>query len=247
MTVTLLRTRQVQQLLQVDRTTIYRMVESGRLPAIRVGKQWRFPQPEIERWLRENALALAAVAAPEGVVPTPAHTLREVLPLACCELVLDAFADALGSLLVVTDMAARPLTGFSHPGGIYGMLARDPAALARLAPIWSALLASPVMEPRFVAAEGFLFARGLIRVGSVLCGSVILGHVDPAPDVGRTARMADATGLAPAWVARHADTVAEVDRVAQARALAAVQRIADIFSHMVEDRQALYGRFDPIT
>ena len=45
----LLTTNQVQTLLKVDRTTIYRMVEQGRLPAIRVGKQWRFSRPEIER------------------------------------------------------------------------------------------------------------------------------------------------------------------------------------------------------
>jgi excisionase family DNA binding protein len=45
----LLTTNQVQDLLHVDRTTIYRLVESGRLPAIRVGKQWRFSRPEIER------------------------------------------------------------------------------------------------------------------------------------------------------------------------------------------------------
>jgi excisionase family DNA binding protein len=268
MAVTLLRTRQVQALLQVDRTTIYRMVESGRLPAIRVGKQWRFPQPEIERWLLDHTVATNASAGPAGAAlsdavsiaqagaaPTAARVLRELLPQAFCELILDAFADALGALLVVTDMAGLPQTAISHPGGTYGALARDPASLARLAPVWGALADSPVMEPRFVAAEGFLFARGLIRVGPALCGSVVVGHVDPAPDAGRTAemadvgradRLADATGLAPAWVARHADTVAEVDRVAQARALAAVQRIADIFSHMVEDRQALYGRIEAI-
>jgi len=35
----LLTTHQVQDLLKVDRSTIYRMVEAGRLPAVRVGKQ----------------------------------------------------------------------------------------------------------------------------------------------------------------------------------------------------------------
>ncbi len=41
----LLTTRQVQALLHVDRTTIYRMVESGELPRWCVGKQWRFARP----------------------------------------------------------------------------------------------------------------------------------------------------------------------------------------------------------
>jgi excisionase family DNA binding protein len=248
---TLLTTQQVQALLQVDRTTIYRMVESGRLPAIRVGKQWRFPRAEMERWLQAHAVAAGAPpAAPGEPAPRPApdgaRPLREALPLACSQLILDAFADALGALLVVTDLAGAPQTRISHPGGTYAELARDPAALARAAAVWRSLAESPVMEPRFVPAGGFLFARGLIRVGPALRGMVVLGHVDPAPGSGQAARLAEATGLAPAWVARHTDTVTEVDRVAQVRALASVQRIADIFSHIAEDRQALCGRLEAI-
>jgi excisionase family DNA binding protein len=251
MAVALLTTQQVQALLQVDRTTIYRMVESGRLPAVRVGKQWRFPQIEIERWLQAHAVAPGPVPRASGP-PAPAtaadsaRSLRDVLPLTCCQLILDAFADALGAFLAVTDMAGAPQLDISHAGGAYAALARDPNALARLVPVWRALAESPVMEPRFVAADGFLFARGLIRVGPALRGTVVIGHIDPAPGDGRTARLAEATGLAPGWVARHAEVAADVDRVDQARALAAVQRIADIFSHIAEDRQALCGRLEAI-
>ena len=59
----LLTTGQVQTLLKVDRTTIYRMVENGRLPGIRVGKQWRFDRAEIERWLAAAAPVGAALVA----------------------------------------------------------------------------------------------------------------------------------------------------------------------------------------
>ena len=38
-----LTTQDVQQLIRVDKSTIYRMAESGRIPAIKVGRQWRFP------------------------------------------------------------------------------------------------------------------------------------------------------------------------------------------------------------
>ena len=62
----LLTTSEVQQILSVDRTTIYRMVESGRLPAIRVGKQWRFSRPEIERWLRGQAVIGTGAAPGRG-------------------------------------------------------------------------------------------------------------------------------------------------------------------------------------
>ena len=45
----LLTARQVQQLLRVDKSTVYRMASDGRLPAIKVGKQWRFPADEIDQ------------------------------------------------------------------------------------------------------------------------------------------------------------------------------------------------------
>ena len=44
----LLTTRQVQQLLKVDRITVYRMVQDGRLKGIKIGQQWRFPLSEVE-------------------------------------------------------------------------------------------------------------------------------------------------------------------------------------------------------
>ncbi len=47
----LLTTKDVQALINVDKSTIYRMAETGRIPAIKVGRQWRFPADQIERWL----------------------------------------------------------------------------------------------------------------------------------------------------------------------------------------------------
>ena len=44
----LITTKQVQDLLQVDRITIYRMLKDGRLKGVKVGKQWRFQTQEIE-------------------------------------------------------------------------------------------------------------------------------------------------------------------------------------------------------
>lgn len=34
--------------------TIYRMVQRRELPAVRVGRQWRFHRDQIDRWLHEQ-------------------------------------------------------------------------------------------------------------------------------------------------------------------------------------------------
>ena len=42
--------KQVQDLLKVDRITVYRMLQDGRLKGIKVGHQWRFNQSEVQRF-----------------------------------------------------------------------------------------------------------------------------------------------------------------------------------------------------
>ena len=56
-----LTTRQLQDILRVDRTTIYRMADDGRIPAVKIGSQWRFPRQSIEGWLKMQSPVGATV------------------------------------------------------------------------------------------------------------------------------------------------------------------------------------------
>jgi excisionase family DNA binding protein len=51
----LLTTEQVAEYLKVDKFTVYRLVTQKKIPAFKVGSQWRFKQRLIEDWLRKNA------------------------------------------------------------------------------------------------------------------------------------------------------------------------------------------------
>ncbi len=260
-----LTTNQVQKLLQVDRTTIYRMVESGRLPAIRVGKQWRFSRPEIERWLRSQAAsgggALLVPAVPDvypaagglprgAEAPAPAQALGELLASTCSQVIQDVFADVLGVMMVITDMQGRPVTQVSNPCGFYAALIQDAEALSRCVRSWQQLADGPAIEPKFYPNEmGLLCAGGLIRVGRELKGMVVIGGIAPEawpPGGEQIACLAETFGLSPAYVAANADAVYRLDQAAQDRALRSLQRIADVFSHIVEDRSAVYGRLKAI-
>lgn len=50
----LLTTEQVARYLKVDKFTVYRLVAQKKLPAFRVGNQWRFKSSILESWLRKN-------------------------------------------------------------------------------------------------------------------------------------------------------------------------------------------------
>ncbi|HLS02384.1 MAG TPA: helix-turn-helix domain-containing protein [Beutenbergiaceae bacterium] len=45
---------EVAEMVRVSKMTVYRMVHSGELPAIRVGKSFRVPYEEVERLLGET-------------------------------------------------------------------------------------------------------------------------------------------------------------------------------------------------
>ena len=42
--------------LRVTMKTVYRLLERGKIPAIKVGRQWRFDRTAIDEWLRENSV-----------------------------------------------------------------------------------------------------------------------------------------------------------------------------------------------
>ncbi|MCZ6800837.1 MAG: helix-turn-helix domain-containing protein [Nitrospirae bacterium] len=50
----LLTTEQVANYLKIDKFTVYRLVAQKRLPAFKVGNQWRFKRALLEAWLRKN-------------------------------------------------------------------------------------------------------------------------------------------------------------------------------------------------
>ena len=224
----LLTTSEVQQILSVDRTTIYRMVESGRLPAIRVGKQWRFSRPEIERWLRSQAATGLGTGpgrseAPETAAthqPQAAAPLGELLPLQSCQMIQDAFADALGVMIVITDMAGQPVTRVSNACGLYEAVMATGDSVARCIQNWQRMAGGLTLEPKFTPSElGLLCARGLIRSGNELKGMVFLGGIAPdawPPAQEDLAMIADHFGVAQADVDANIEGVHRLDRPARA-------------------------------
>lgn len=50
----LLTTEQLAEYLRVDKFTIYRLVTRRKIPAFKIGKQWRFKRDMIEAWLRKQ-------------------------------------------------------------------------------------------------------------------------------------------------------------------------------------------------
>jgi excisionase family DNA binding protein len=55
-------TEEVLEYLQVNLRTVYRLIKAGRIPAVRVGRQWRFRKQDLDAWLDTQGSRPASTA-----------------------------------------------------------------------------------------------------------------------------------------------------------------------------------------
>jgi excisionase family DNA binding protein len=107
---TFLTTEEVLDYLQVNLRTVYRLIKAGRIPAVRVGRQWRFRRADLDAWLeaqgsRRSRTAPPAVAPalpdrPRVLVVDDEPSIRELLTrtLALTEYEVEAVGDGQAGL-----------------------------------------------------------------------------------------------------------------------------------------------------
>src|SRR6187401_3857843 len=108
-----LTTEEVLEYLQVNLRTVYRLIKPGKIPAVRVGRQWRFRKRDIDAWLdSQRTQQMGGGSIP--VMPTPPTrpnrhrvlvvddeaSIRDLLSktLALAEYDVDTAADATSAL-----------------------------------------------------------------------------------------------------------------------------------------------------
>jgi len=50
----LLTLQQIATRLQISETTLYKLARNGKIPAIKVGNQWRFKLDDVDKWLESQ-------------------------------------------------------------------------------------------------------------------------------------------------------------------------------------------------
>ena len=51
----LLNLKQIAEYLQISTSSIYSLVQNDKIPAYKLGRQWRFKRKEIDNWLENNS------------------------------------------------------------------------------------------------------------------------------------------------------------------------------------------------
>jgi excisionase family DNA binding protein len=217
----LLSARDVGRLLDLDDSTVYRMAADGRLAAVKIGRQWRFPAAGLREALERGVPHAPATSAPS---PGPARAATPALPDPdVLFAVIDVAAASLGVMMLVTDLQGRALTPVANPCPWFADRARDPHVVRACTTEWRDLADDLDFEPRFrLGAVGFECARAFVRNGPHLLGMVLLGGVAAAA-ADQPAGFADRPST---------DGLHHLDDAARRRALQVLVKVAATLSRL---------------
>lgn len=162
-------TRQVQDLLKVDRITVYRMLNDGRLKGIKIGQQWRFAAAEVDR-------LLSGVPATAGSAGGPVRAF----PTHCVQTIQSLFS-AIGQVgALVIDNAGEPLTEPSNVCRFCALMQSSPAGRAACLQSWRQFAAAGDGEA-LVCHAGLQYSRAPIFDNGERIGWFLAGPFQPAP------------------------------------------------------------------
>jgi excisionase family DNA binding protein len=132
-----LTTEEVLEYLQVNLRTVYRLIKAGKIPAVRVGRQWRFRKRDIDAWLESQrprgqrgggsaprAVSAPAAGRPRVLIVDDEATIRDLLSktLALAEYDVDLAPDGRNAIerlriipydLLITDLKMPGVDGLS--------------------------------------------------------------------------------------------------------------------------------------
>jgi len=172
-----LTTEEVLDYLQVNVRTLYRLIKMGRIPAIRVGRQWRFRKDDLDAWISRGGTerkASGQQAQRRVLVVDDDETVRDLLVsgLKAAAYAVDAATDGPTAIerlrdekydLLVTDLKMPGMDGLTvirearrHRAGISVLVvtghSTEASAIEAINMGVAGYVTKPFRMPRLVAA-----------------------------------------------------------------------------------------------
>jgi len=237
----LLTTKQVQDILQVDRTTIYRMLNDGRLVGIKIGQQWRFSRQEVESLLSGN-----------HTVEEKDHLPMQALPIHCIQAIQDVFSEVAEIGSVITSAEGEALTHVSNMSGFCQLIQNSPSGRLACRKSWQRLAEEAEKTPTFFTCHaGLQYARAQIEINGQLGAMLIAGQFyanPPAADdqADLLQRLAAKHQIDIEALSKAAEKISILDARKRSQISAWLERVAHTFEDIGRERSALLGRLSKI-
>ncbi len=166
----LLTAKQVQETLNIDRTTVYRMLKDGRLNGIKIGQHWRFPKEQI----------LSIVSGKTSPGQSPEELTTASFPIHCIQGLQDVFAEiaSLGSITV--DQYGNKITALSNSCDFCRLIQTSPKGLTACHTSWKSIAEDNDRDGEFfVCHAGLFYTHAQMRTGKGFDSFLIAGQFFP--------------------------------------------------------------------
>ena len=239
----LLTAKQVQELLHVDRTTIYRMLKEGRLTGIKVGQRWRFSEQEVDDLL-SGAIRLGDENQAVSV---------DALPLHCMQPVQDVFAEIAEVGSVTAGVDGRPLTRVSNSCDFCKLIMGSEDGRQACIESWRMLTRQTNQAPEFISCHaGLQYARARIEVGGELIAILVAGQFyvnnpEPEEQEERLQELAKKYHIDLELLTRAARQISVLDARKIPQISGWLGRVAHTFEQISSERASLKNRLEQIS
>jgi excisionase family DNA binding protein len=175
----LLTTKQVRDLLKVDRITVYRMLNDGRLKGVKIGKEWRFQRLEIDKLLGKPDASKSDAASGDVLSEFPAG---------CVEKIEDLFGGIFGIGVTTVNLDGERLNAVANPNPFCQCILSSAAGRRECQAAWVHPIAGGETKPAMhFCHAGLGFFRIPIRLEGRTVAWVIAGQF-------RTEQPSDSSG-----------------------------------------------------
>jgi len=237
-----LTTRQVLDILKVDRITIYRMLQDGRIKGFKIGQQWRFPLQEVER-LVGGTIPQSEPFQPETSTNFPTH---------CVQTIQDLFSEVGQISAVVVDLDGLPLTEVSHTCRFCQVVLQSQAGWQACHASWQACAHQSATGSRyFTCHAGLQYISAPIldqekAIGYFLTGEFYWQAPDAKEELERIQRLANVTNLQPETLHQAASTLSVIPVDQHSRAETWPSLAAGAIQSILHERTSFIDRLQQI-
>ena len=239
---TLLTTRQVQGLLKVNRITIYRMLQDGRLKGSKIGQQWRFSTRDVEELLK----------SPQPAKDAPWVERDSEFPAHCMQTIQDVVSD-LGHVSVITiDFKGQAVTEMSNSCEFCALMRSSSTGAEACRQSWEEVISDPSQWGKVACHAGLHFTPRFIHDDGKPAALLMAGHCRFEPysiqhDVETIRELAQKHGLSEGELFRTAQRIPVLDDGQRIYVDVWLSKVADAFESILDERARFMERLQRIT
>jgi excisionase family DNA binding protein len=240
----LLTTKQLQELLKVDRITVYRMLNDGRLKGLKIGNQWRFSQSEIDRLMGEERKDVESESGDEALTDFPSD---------CVSKVQEIFAGIIGIGAITVTLRGDALTEPTYSNPFCALMLASSSGRQACQASWRKIALRTTGEPPFqICHAGLCYQRAIINLNDqpaawLVAGQFYINPPDRDQEKERLEQMASRHNIPLSQLTEAAWKIPVLKKYQQEQVQEWTPRVASTINSILCERSDLMNRLQRIS